>query len=177
MRWIERFGVGVFLLMAPFGCTPNTDNRQDHGNTAQAVTSEEREESSAPKGEPVADHGATMSSPPSQVNPDQVSPSPLPFIAEAKAPFIVINLLSPGRLEIVNNCLTVTVQGKERATAVFPPGVKPELKGNEVVAVSFGSRTIPLGQQAPIPGGFVDLSSADLVKPIPSNCPKALFGL
>lgn len=174
MRWIDQLSVGVFLLMASFGCTPHTDSRQDQGTPAQAAGSGEREEPSASKDEPVADNGATMSSPSSQAGPH---PSTLPFIAEAKSPFVVIDLLSSGRLEIIDNCLTVTVPGKERATAVFPPGVKPVFKGNDVVAVSFGSRTIPLGQQAPIPGGFVDLSSADLVKPIPSNCPKALFGL
>jgi hypothetical protein len=176
MRWMDRLSVGVFLLVF-FGCAPEADNRQDDETTAQAATSEKREEPFAPKGETADDHGATMSSPSAEVRPHPVGPSPLPFIAEARSPFIVIDLLSPGRLEIVDGCLTVTVQGKERATAVFPPGVKPELKGDEVVAVSFGRHTIPIGQQAPIPGGIVRLSSADLVRPIPPNCPKTLFGL
>lgn len=175
MRWMDRFGIGALLWVVFFGCAHNADNRQDHGATARTATSEEREEPSASKGETGADDGAAMSSP--SQGPQPESPSPLPFIAEAKSPFLVIDLLSPGRLEIVDGCLTVTVQGKERATAVFPPGVKPELRGNDVLAVSFGSRTIPLDQQAPIPGGFIHLSSAELVKPIPSNCPKTLFGL
>jgi uncharacterized Zn-binding protein involved in type VI secretion len=176
MRLMDWFSTGMLLGAAVcFGCA---DNRRDHGDTTQAAASaERREESSASKGEPVAGAGAPTASPSSQDGPHPVSPRTLPFIAEAKSPFTVIDLLSPGRLEIVDGCVTVAVQGKERATAVFPPGVKPELKGDVVVAVSFGGRTIPLGQQVPIPGGFVDLSSADLVQPIPSNCPKKLFGL
>ncbi|HVR97792.1 MAG TPA: hypothetical protein VMW27_14335 [Thermoanaerobaculia bacterium] len=101
----------------------------------------------------------------------------MPFIAETKTAIPVIDLLSPGRLEVVDGCLTVIVKGSERATAVFPPGVKPELKGNDLAAVSFEGRRIPLNQETPIPGGAIRLSSADLVKPIPSYCPKTLFGL
>jgi hypothetical protein len=101
----------------------------------------------------------------------------VPFIAESKTVIQVINKLSPGRLEVVDGCLTVTVRGHERATAVFSPGVKPQLRGKDVVAITFEGRTIPLDQEAPIPGGVIRLSSADLVKPIPSYCPKTLFGL
>jgi hypothetical protein len=170
MRWIELFSVGALLLVAFAACAPNADNRQDQKPTAEAATSQ---------AEPVADHGAEMSSPSSEASPIPSSESPgsLPFIAEAKAPFVVIDLLSPGRLEVVAGCLTVNIQGKPRGTAVFPPGVKPEIQGNALVAVSFNGRRIPLDQEASIPGGFVQLSSADLVKPIPAHCPKALFGL
>jgi hypothetical protein len=108
---------------------------------------------------------------------EQEGSTSLPFIAETKSPVPVLNILSPGRLEVVNGCLTVLLKESERATAVFPPGVKPELKGNDVVAVSFQGRTIPLDEEAPIPGGAIRLSSAELVKPIPSYCPKTLFGL
>jgi hypothetical protein len=159
MRFVDLFGIGTLLLVAFFGCAPNADNRQDQG-TAQATTPDGSADAASTGGETVADHGATMSSPSSEVSPPRESPGSEPFIAEAKSPFVVIDLLSPGRLEVVDGCLTVTVRGRERATAVFPPGVKPEFKGNDLVAVSFDGRTIPLDQDAPIPGGFVQLSSA-----------------
>lgn len=170
MQFVDLFGIGILLLAVFVGCAPNADNRQDQG-TAQATAPD------GSTGEPAADHGAAMSSPSPEVSPSPESPGSLPFIAEAKSPFVVIDLLSPGRLEVVDGCLTVNIQGKPRGTAVFPPGVKPEMQGNALVAVSFGRRRIPLDQEAHIPGGFVQLSSADLVKPIPANCPKALFGL
>jgi hypothetical protein len=185
MRFSHLFGLGILLWVVSSGCTPIADHQQERGETPQVSTPDERAQSSVsdPSG-PVSDDGRAVSGPSSRDSSsdhsaagDPGSSTSLPFIAEAKSPFLVIDLLSPGRLEIVDGCLTVNVRGHERATAVFPPGVKPELKGNEVVAVSFGGRTIPLDQEVPIPGGFVRLSSADLVKPIPSNCPKALFGL
>ncbi|HYG63202.1 MAG TPA: hypothetical protein VEL74_11525 [Thermoanaerobaculia bacterium] len=104
-------------------------------------------------------------------------PTSMPFIAETRSPVEVISLASPGRLEVIDGCLTVAIQGSERATAVFPPGVKPELRGNDVVAVSFEGRRFLIGEETLIPGGGIRLSSAELVKPIPSYCPKVLFGL
>ena len=173
MRWIDLFSIGALLLVTFSACAPNADNRQDQGATAEVATSQ---------AEPVADHGATMSSPaaetsPSQASPSQASPGSAPFIGESRSRFAVIDLLSPGRLEVVDGCLTVNVQGKPRATAVFPSGVKPEFQGNNLVAVSFEGRRLPIGQDASIPGGLIDPSSVELVKPVPTYCPKTLFGL
>jgi hypothetical protein len=149
------------LLVLSSGCSPIVDNGRDSKPTDPG-----------PAGEAV--QGAA---------PDQATPSSgagedsLPFIAETRSPVPVVNVAHPGLLEVVDGCLTVTIRGKERATAVFPPGVKPELQGSSLVAVSFENRRIPLGQESPIPGGPIELSSAELVKPIPMNCPKTLFGL
>jgi hypothetical protein len=155
------------LLVLSSGCTPIADNNQRSGETPQSSAAGETAQSSIP--EQTSDDGRTGGE-------QNGSPS-MPFIAEAKAVFPVINVANPGRLEVVDGCLTVSVRGRERATAVFPPGVKPELQGNEVVAVSFEGRRVPVGQEAPIPGGVIRLSSAELVKPIPTYCPETLFGL
>lgn len=186
MRLSHLFGIGALLVMSS-GCTPIADNNQKHGETPQesaAGEATQTQSSTRNQTSPAPDSGRAMTNPSSQdsssghVSTGEQGGSPsVPFIAETKAAIPVINILSPGRLEVVNGCLTVTIRGGERATAVFPPGVKPELKGNDVVAVSFEGRRIPLNQETPIPGGAIRLSSADLLKPIPADCPKTLFGL
>ena len=181
------FNMGA-LLMVVIGCVPIADNnqrREEATQTTQATAAGEATKNSAQdQGPPVSGDGDMVTSPSSRnrssdqvVNGEQDGETLLPFIAEAKAPFSVINLLSSGRLEVINDCLTVSVRGGEPATAVFPLGVKPELRRNDLVAVSFEGQRIPVGQETRIPGGGIRLESADLVKPLPSYCPKTLFGL
>jgi hypothetical protein len=167
MRLSHILCIGALLAVLS-GCTRIADNSQRRGETPQASASGQAAQSSTSTQKPPVD---------SRPAGEQGGSASAPFIAETKAAIPVINIASPGRLEVIDGCLTVTIRGGERATAVFPPGVKPELKGNDVVAVSFEGRRIPLDQETPIPGGSIRLSSADLVKPIPSYCPKTLFGL
>lgn len=151
------------LLVLSSGCSPNADNSRDSRSPDPGSAGE-------------AAQGAAQE-PATPASGDGDGEDSLPFIAETRSPVPVVNVAHPGLLEVVDGCLTVTIRGKERATAVFPPGAKPELQGGSLVAVSFENRRIPLGQESPIPGGPIELSSAELVKPIPMNCPKTLFGL
>lgn len=165
----------IALLVMSSGCTPN--NNQRRGETSQASAADEATQRSTRDQTSSVQPSSQDSAPDDRPAGQPGGSASVPFIAETKAAIPVINVLSPGRLEVVNGCLTVTVRGGERATAVFPPGVKPEFKGNDVVAVSFEGRRIPLNQETPIPGGAIRLSSADLLKPIPTYCPETLFGL
>jgi hypothetical protein len=98
------------------------------------------------------------------------------FIAQTRKAVPVINVLSSGRLEVVDNCLTVLIGG-ERATAVFPPGVRMERRGGAPSAVVFEGRRLPIGEDTRIPGGGLRASEIPLAAPVPANCPKKLFGL
>lgn len=162
MQPTRLFSLGA-LLMVVIGCTPTpvADNNQRREEATQATQ----------QATPASDASDPM------VNGEEDGASSLPFIAEARSRFTVINLLSSGRLEVIDGCLTVKLREEEPATAVFPPGAKPEIKGNDLVAVSFEGQRIPVGQDTRIPGGGVRLESGDLVKPVPSHCPKTLFGL
>lgn len=171
----------IALLVIPSGCTPITDNTQ-----AQPSAENGAAQGSTPApGAPGASSGSTAADPSTSSSNSTPDPAPAAgqgaatalFIAETKTPTPVIDVLNPGRLQVVEGCLTVTLDGRERATAVFPPGVKPELRENKLVAVSFEGRRIPVDQQTAIPGGVIDSSSVALVKPIPPSCPKTLFGL
>lgn len=184
MRLSYIFVSGTLLVTA-FGCTPLADNNQRRGETQQAGAAGEAAGSpTRDQSAPASSSGGAATNPSSGDNSSEPMPAgeqggstSLPFIAETKTVNPVINIARPGRLEVVNGCLTVTVRGHERATAVFPPGVKPQLRGDRVVAVSFEGNTIPLDQEAPIPGGLITSPTVDLVKPIPSYCPKPLFGI
>lgn len=173
MRSLGILSVGILLVMSS-GCAPNADNHQRSEEPPQANAGTAAQSPALDQSTPVSRDSHVVPSPSDREPGGSAS---VPFIAETKAPIPVIDLLSPGRLEVVDGCLTVIIQGSERATAVFPPGVKPELRGNNMVAVSFEGRRIPLDQEAPIPGGGIRLTSAELVRPIPSYCPKTLFGL
>lgn len=171
----------LFVVLS--GCTPIADNNQRRGEATQttpttqsSAAGEAAQSPAQDQGAPVSDDGRTGTSDRTVTGEQDGAPS-APFIAETRSLVAVINTMSPGRLQVVNGCLTVSIRGSEPLTAVFPPGVKPELKGNDVVAVSFEGRRIPVGEETPIPGGGIRLEPGDLVKPIPSNCPKTLFGL
>lgn len=165
----------LFVVLS--GCAPIADNNHRRGEATQATPTtkpsaagEAAQNPGQAQGAPVSDNEGTMIG-------EQDRAASVPFIAETRSPVAVINTMSPGRLQVVNGCLTVSIRGSEPLTAVFPRGVKPEIKGNDVVAVSFEGRRIPVGEETPIPGGGIRLEPGDLVKPIPSHCPKTLFGL
>jgi len=99
------------------------------------------------------------------------------YIARAKSAVNVLGLLSPGRLEIVNGCLTVLVREGERSTPVFPPGVSTIRSGRDISAIRYGSRVIRLNAQVAIPGGGAAISPSDLVAPVPVSCPQTLFAV
>lgn len=101
---------------------------------------------------------------------------PRPYIAELRQNVPVINLLSRGRLEVVDDCLTVLVIGG-RATAVLPPGVRRVMSGRRLVAVEYEGRRIPVGPMTAIPGGGVTPDEISLKRPLPARCPAALWGL
>lgn len=166
MQRAHRFSL-VALFVVASGCTPIADNNQRPGEATPTQTTPSTAAGEAAQ-KPAQDRGTPG---------EQNGAGSPPFIAETRSLVAVIDVMSPGRLEVVDGCLTVNIRGSEPATAVFPPGVKPEMKGNDVVAVSFEGRRIPLGQDTRIPGGGIRLEPGDLVKPIPSNCPKTLFGL
>lgn len=170
---LTSFSILGALLVTSLGCAQIVDDNNKRGDSAPVGTPGAPGPAPQPTGTPSSDESRPSSSMPA----GEPASSHLPFLAESKSSIEVINVTSPGRLEVNDGCLTVAVKGKERATAVFPPGVKPELRGNDLVAVSFEGRRIPVGEDTLIPGGGVRLSSADLVKPIPSYCPKLLFGL
>ena len=167
----------VTLLVMSFGCAPIVDNSNRRGEAPQVSATDDQSppvSDSERAATPPSSGGSSSSPVPAG---EQRGAASMPFIAETKSPVEVISLASPGRLEVIDGCLTVAIRGSERATAVFPPGVKPELRGNDVVAVSFEGRRILVGEETLIPGGGIRLSSDELVKPIPSYCPKVLFGL
>ena len=98
------------------------------------------------------------------------------YVAELRENVPVINLLSRGRLEVVDGCLTVLVIGG-RATAVFPPGVRRVMAGGRLVAVEYEGRRTPVGPMTAIPGGGVTPDEIRLKQPLPARCPEALWGL
>lgn len=104
-------------------------------------------------------------------------PRPAPFVAQVKTPIVVLGLLSAGRLEIVDQCLTVILKlGGDRGTAVLPKGAKIERAGGEIIAVKLASgRRIPLNKDAGIPGGGATVEAGNLVAPIPARCPRVPF--
>jgi len=117
-------------------------------------------------------------------DPDQAEPAStrggqaaLPFIAETRTAAPAIDLLSPGRLEVRDGCLTVAFEGGQPGVAVFPPGVKPELKDGRLAAVTFEGRRIPVGEETVIPGGGLSVGPDQLARPLPENCPAVLFGV
>lgn len=182
MRPSQIFGMGALLVMSS-GCAPIADNNQRHGQTPQESAAEATQSSTRDQTAPVPDAGSAAAGSSQDNSLDDMSAgesggsASTPFIAESRTVIQVINKLSPGRLEVVEGCLTVAVSGRERATAVFSPGVKPQFRGQDMVAVSFEGHMLPLDQEAPIPGGVIRLTSTDLVKPLPPYCPKTLFGL
>lgn len=187
MRFDQGFSltllaVSVSMAAMSSGCAPAATREPSH---AEASAESPAQTPPAGSDESSASNGGSSGSGSSNgaagtataFSAPEPSDSAQPFIAEARAVFPVIDRLSPGRLEVVNGCLTVAVRGGERATAVFPPEVEPQWKGEALTAVAFEGRTIPLDQETSIPGGVILLSTADLVKPAPTNCPKTLFGL
>ena len=98
------------------------------------------------------------------------------YIARTPAPVVVINLLSPGRLEVVDGCLTVVVRG-DRATAVFSPDARLRMRDGVPSAVVSEGRTIPIGEDTAIPGGGLSPTETRLVETPPASCPRLLFGL
>ena len=98
------------------------------------------------------------------------------YVAELQENVPVIDLISRGRLEVVDNCLTVLVIGG-RATAVFPPGVRRVMAGSRLVAVEYEGRRTPVGPMTEIPGGGVTPDEIRLKQPLPARCPEALWGL
>lgn len=135
----------------------------------------------APEQTALAPPALTDSSPSSSPKTKSGGAAPIPtsesgpFIGELRRATAVINLLSPGRLEVIDDCLTVTAHGRT-ATAVFPPGVTAERRDGQVVAVHFQNRRLAVGKDVAVPGGGLD-PETPLVRPVPARCPEGVFGV
>jgi hypothetical protein len=162
----------VIASLAALGCARVAESPPPQGPTPSTPSPST---TAPPAGERAAPDPSTTGSSPSGTSRDAAGAAP--FIAEMRSLTPVVNIRRTGRLEVVGGCLTVTVEGEERATAVFPPGVRPEMRDGELVAVTFDADRIPVGQETDIPGGAVELSSAELARPVPDDCPRKLFGL
>jgi hypothetical protein len=121
----------------------------------------------------VADPAAPSGPPPGEQA--EAAPRGL-YVAELRDDLPPLGLVSRGRLEIVDGCLTVLVIGG-RATAVFPPGVRRVMAGGRLVAVEYEGRRTPVGPMTEIPGAGVTPDEIRLRQPLPARCPAALWGL
>jgi predicted alpha/beta superfamily hydrolase len=100
--------------------------------------------------------------------------APAPFLVTVKRPVAVISLLSAGRLEIVDGCVTASLRGR-RYTAVFPPGSRLVRDGGSWSAVRYEGRSLAIGSDVGLPGGGARVAGGNLARPIPARCPKGLF--
>jgi hypothetical protein len=100
--------------------------------------------------------------------------APAPFLATLRKPIAVISLLSAGRLEIVEGCVTALHGGKSY-TAVFPPGARLVHDGAAWSAVRYQGRSLAIGPAVGLPGGGARVARTNLARPIPAACPRALF--
>lgn len=97
------------------------------------------------------------------------------YVARTAGPSPLIDHLSPGRLEIVNGCLTALVRGA-RFTAVFPADARLEIGEGGAAAILFEGRKLPIDESIAIPGGPMT-ARVELVAPSPASCPRSYFGL
>ena len=97
-----------------------------------------------------------------------------PFLATVKRPVVTISLLSAGRLDIVDGCVTAALRGKSY-TAVFPPGARLVRDGATWSAVRYEGRSLAMGSNVGLPGGGARLPRGILARPIPARCPKEVF--
>lgn len=97
-----------------------------------------------------------------------------PFVATAKKPIVVISRLSPGRLEIVDGCVTALHDGR-RYTAVFPPGARLVRDVGTWSAVRYQGRSLAIGRDVGLPGGGARVAQSNLTRPLPARCPSEVF--
>jgi hypothetical protein len=195
MRLRNKFSL-CLMPMLVIGCAPSTEENEVQSDNARA--SRVTPATAGSPATPAPDASASPANSQGSAAPGQGSAAPIPavggdsspgaapaprpasssslFVGETRSLVPVINLLSSGRLEIVDNCLTVLVRGA-RTTAVFPPGVRLERRNGAPVAVLFQGERLPIGEDTRIPGGGLRASETPLVKPLPANCPKSLFGV
>lgn len=171
--------IGALFLLTVSGCAQTVDRdsatRENASGSAEENGTRQQSGDLAP--EPPAEEGAPIESSTDTSVPADPGGSKQPFVGQAKSSIPVISILSSGRLEIVDGCLTVALDQGRRAVAILPVGAKLERSGGELTAVSIGGRRIPLNQDEAIPGGGSEVSPEQLVEPIPASCPKTPFVL
>jgi hypothetical protein len=106
--------------------------------------------------------------------PRRLGVAPAPFLATLKRPVAVISMLSAGRLEIVDGCITALHGGKSY-TAVFPPGARLVREAGTWSAVRYQVRNLGIGRDVGLPGGGARVASSNLARPIPARCPRQVF--
>ena len=97
-----------------------------------------------------------------------------PFLATLKRPVAVISMLSAGRLEIVDGCVTALHRGRSH-TAIFPPGARLVRDGGTWTEVRYEGRSLAIGREVGLPGGGARVASSNLARPIPARCPREVF--
>ena len=111
---------------------------------------------------------------PARPEPAKTSAASEPFLATTRKPVTVISLLSAGRLEIRNGCVTAIHAGKSY-TAVFPPGARLQREGAAYTAVHYEGRSLAIGRETGLPGGGARVEPDNLAMPLPPTCPREVF--
>lgn len=96
-------------------------------------------------------------------------------LVRARTALIVPGARLPGRLDVADGCIVVTVDGVRR-TAVFPPEAAIVRENGQAVAVTYPGRRLAIGADIGIPGGGAT-SRSDLAAPPPAGCPTGFYAI